>query len=216
MNEGGESSRPSGALDGIDLWLVDRLAVPASLHDVRGRFLHMNVGAERASGFSNAELRGGHFTDLVPEGARDSVARLFRRAVERAEPTDFETVFVDAAGDTRRTRAQHLPLVEDGQVVGVLIIAFGATWLASASDGDIPATPHLTGRQRQILELMATGLSTTQIARELTLSRETVRNHLRGAYRELGAHTRVEAIAKARRLGLLSSPPLGPSASWRR
>jgi len=70
--------------------------------------------------------------------------------------------------------------------------------------------PRLTARQREILDLIASGLSTAEVARELTLSPETVRNHLRNAFRELRAHTRVEAIAAAQRFGLLASPPLGP------
>ncbi len=73
--------------------------------------------------------------------------------------------------------------------------------------------PRLTPRQREILDLIASGLSTAEVARELTLSPETVRNHLRNASRELRAHTRVEAIATAQRLGLLSAPPLGPQPS---
>ena len=97
-------------LEGIDLWLVDSLAVPASLHDVEGRFVHMNAAAERASGKSNAQMLGHLFTELLPSEVREKVAAQFRRAAERGEPTDFETVFVDASGHLRGVRAQHLPL----------------------------------------------------------------------------------------------------------
>jgi DNA-binding CsgD family transcriptional regulator len=71
--------------------------------------------------------------------------------------------------------------------------------------------PRLTARQRQILGLLASGLSMSEIASELTLSTETVRSHLRSVLRELNAHTRVEAIAMAQRIGLLAAPPLGPT-----
>jgi DNA-binding CsgD family transcriptional regulator len=57
---------------------------------------------------------------------------------------------------------------------------------------------------------MASGLSTAEIAKELTLSPETVRNHLRNVFAELNAHSRPEAVAAARRLGLLADPALGP------
>ena len=91
----------SHRLDGVDLWLVDSLVVPGSLHDVDGTFVHMNAAAERASGYSNAQMVGRHITDLLlPEG-RDIVESQFRRAVERGEPTDFETVFVDGSGHLR-------------------------------------------------------------------------------------------------------------------
>jgi DNA-binding NarL/FixJ family response regulator len=48
--------------------------------------------------------------------------------------------------------------------------------------------------------LLERGWSTDQIARELHLSPETVRNHVRRLLRALGAHTRLEAVAHARRV----------------
>ena len=198
----------AGLLD-VDLWLVDSLVVPASLHDVEGRFVHMNAAAERALGSSNARMLGRHFTEPVPPEAREKVAAQFRRAMERGEPTDFETVFVDTSGQLRGVRAQHLPLRYGGEIVGVLILAFDVRQPPSEPIGLEPQ-PHLTPRQREILDLIASGLSTSEIARELALSTETVRNHLRGVFRELHAHTRLEAIATAQRLGLLAAPALGP------
>jgi PAS domain S-box-containing protein len=194
---------------GVDLWLVDTLVVPASLHDVDGRFVHMNAAAERASGRTNAQLLGGHFTDLLPEEARANVEAQFRRAVERGEPTDFQTVFVDASGQLRGTRAQHLPLRDGETIVGVLILAFDVRRLP-AELARLKPDPRLTPRQLEILELIASGLTTMDVATQLTLSPETVRNHLRNAFRELRAHNRVEAIATAQRLGLLSASVLGP------
>jgi PAS domain S-box-containing protein len=195
----------------VDVWLVDRLLVPASLHDVEGRFVHMNAAAEQASGYTNAQLRGRHVTHLLLPAARESVEAQFRRAVDFAEPTDFETLFVDAAGDLRGTRAQYLPLQEDGAVMGVLILAFDVLRRPS-EPVRINPDARLTPRQREILGLIASGLSTEEVARELTLSPETVRNHLRNASKELRAHTRVEAIAVALRLGLLAPAALRPQA----
>jgi DNA-binding NarL/FixJ family response regulator len=61
----------------------------------------------------------------------------------------------------------------------------------------------LTTRQLEILRMLAAGQSTEAIARELWLSVATVRNHVARTLRALDAHTRLEAIAKARALGLL-------------
>jgi PAS domain S-box-containing protein len=196
-------------LQDVDMWLVDSLAIPASLHDVEGRFVHVNEAAERASGRSSAEMLGGHFTDALPPEARKSVAAQFRRAVERGEPTDFETVFVDASGQLRGVRAQHLPLRSGGAIVGVLILAFDARRPPSGPIG-LEAQPRLTPRQREVLSLIAAGLSTAEIATQLTISPETVRNHLRSLFSELHVHTRLEAIAVAQRLGLLAPQALGP------
>ena len=199
----------SGPLQEVDLWLLDSLAIPASLHDVNGRFVHMNAAAERASGMSNADMLGGHFTDLLPPEARRNVTAQFRRAAEVGEPTDFETVFVDASGQLRGVRAQHFPLRSGGEIVGVLILAFDAQSPLARIRPE--PQPQLTPRQREILDLLASGLSTAEIAKRLTLSTETVRNHLRSLFRELRAHTRPEAIAAARRLGLLAPAALGPA-----
>ena len=195
-------------LQAVDPWLVDSLVVPASLHDLNGRFVHMNAAAERASGKSNAEMLGRDITYLLPDEVHEIVLVHFRRSVERGEPNDFETAFIDASGQLRGVRAQHLPLREGDTIVGVLILAFDVRRQPSEL---VRVRPRLTPRQRQILELIASGLSTAEVARELTLSTETVRNHLRNASTELRAHTRVEAIATAQRLGLLAAPPLGPT-----
>jgi DNA-binding CsgD family transcriptional regulator len=63
--------------------------------------------------------------------------------------------------------------------------------------------PMLTPRQAEVLALIASGMSTVQIAHSLHLSRETVRNHVRNILRELRVHSRVEAVALAYRAGLL-------------
>jgi DNA-binding NarL/FixJ family response regulator len=61
----------------------------------------------------------------------------------------------------------------------------------------------LTARQLEILDYVARGWTTERIAAELYLSVATVRNHIARTLRALDAHSRVEGIAKARRLGLL-------------
>src|SRR5437763_5343993 len=165
-------------LQHVDFSLVDSLAVPASLHDVDGRFIHMNRGAEEASGSSKAELLGRHFGELIPPEARENVEAQFRRAAECGEPTNFETVFVDAAGHLRGVRAQHLPLRDGDEIVGVLILAFDVRQPPPSDSIPLDSHPRLTPRQRQILDLIAAGRTTAEIARELTLSTETVRNHL--------------------------------------
>lgn len=201
-------------LEHADVWLLDRLVVPASLHDAEGRFVHMNAAAELASGKSNAYWLGRHFTEPLPPGAREKVAAQFRRAVERGEPTDFETVFIDGSGRLRGVRAQQLPLRAGDEIVGVLILAFDARRPPS-EPAELEPEPRLTSRQREILDLVASGLSTSEISSLLTISTETVRNHVRSILRELRVHTRPQAIAAARRLGLLAPPVLKPRPSDR-
>lgn len=64
----------------------------------------------------------------------------------------------------------------------------------------------LTGRQRQVLELLSQGWSTKEIARRLNLGVGTVKVHLAGVYKGLGARNRMEAVVKAGRVEGLASP----------
>jgi PAS domain S-box-containing protein len=201
-------------LQDVDVWLVDSLVVPASLHDLEGRFLHVNAAAELASGRSNSYWLGRSFTEPLPPGAREQVAAHFRRAVDHGEPTDFETVFTDASGHLRGVRAQQLPLRCGEEIVGVLILAFDVR--RPPSEPELEPEPRLTPRQREILDLVASGLSTSEISSMLTISTETVRNHVRNVLRELRVHTRPQAIATARRLGLLAPPVLKPQPTSRK
>ena len=56
---------------------------------------------------------------------------------------------------------------------------------------------HLTERQIEVFHLLSQGCATKTIARRLGLAVGTVKVHLAGIYRVLGAHNRVEAIARA-------------------
>jgi DNA-binding CsgD family transcriptional regulator len=67
----------------------------------------------------------------------------------------------------------------------------------SAADAGGGARVPLTKREREILGLLAEGLSGAQIAGELVLSPETVRTHVRNAMAKLGASTRSQAVALA-------------------
>ena len=61
----------------------------------------------------------------------------------------------------------------------------------------------LTPRQTEILQLLAEGTTTDEIAARLFLSKATVRNHVSAICRELGARSRIAAVATARSRGIL-------------
>jgi DNA-binding CsgD family transcriptional regulator len=64
----------------------------------------------------------------------------------------------------------------------------------------------LTAREREILGLLATGLSGAAIAADLVLSPETVRTHVRNAMAKLGASTRSQAVALALQRNEIADP----------
>jgi two-component system, NarL family, response regulator len=64
-------------------------------------------------------------------------------------------------------------------------------------------TPVLTPRLREVLSLVAEGYSTADVARELRLSKHTVKNYMERIFQRLGARDRTEAVAIALREGIL-------------
>ncbi len=66
-----------------------------------------------------------------------------------------------------------------------------------------PTLPDLTEREMEVLTGLSKGRSAKEIAFELGLSPETVRDYIKKLYLKLGAHSRVEALEVARRLGLI-------------
>lgn len=69
---------------------------------------------------------------------------------------------------------------------------------------------NLTRREVEVLQLLAEGCSTKQLADTLGLSLNTVRNHVQSAISRLGAHSKLEAVSIAIRQGLISPPDAGP------
>jgi len=61
----------------------------------------------------------------------------------------------------------------------------------------------LTAREKEVLRLMAEGLPSREIATKLGISYATVRTHIRSLGAKLGVHSKVQAIVKARELGLI-------------
>ncbi len=69
------------------------------------------------------------------------------------------------------------------------------------------AFPELTPREREVLDLIAAGLSNDAIARRLLVSAKTVRNHISNVFAKLQVSDRAEAIVRARRAGLGDEAP---------
>ncbi len=68
------------------------------------------------------------------------------------------------------------------------------------------APPELTGRERQVLELLAAGKANKEIAFSLKISENTVKNHLRNILEKLHLQNRVQAALYAVKMGLAKPP----------
>ena len=168
---------------------LGRVGVPSYVLDTTGVVRWINAAAERLVG----DVRGRHFTSVVaPEDSRRA-RELFSRKVLGKSPTEATGVFVSTAGARVAVEISSVPLMSGERVVGV----FG---LFEERPNDRPTAPHphLTPRQVEVLRLLEQGRSTKQIAAELHLSTETVRNHIRRLFRALGVNSRLEAVAAAR------------------
>ena len=61
----------------------------------------------------------------------------------------------------------------------------------------------LTARELEVIQLMAEGLSNADIARRLYLSPNTLKAHTQNIFSKLDAHSRIQAVNRARELGML-------------
>jgi len=169
------------------------IPVPSYVLDTTGIVRWINPAAERLLG----DVRGRHFTSVVGPEERTRAQELFARKVLGAtSATETTGVLVSTEGQRLMLEVSAVPLSDGERVVGV----FGL--LGGRPDEDATAPPaHLTPRQAEVLRLLEQGLSTKQIAQELHLSTETVKNHVRHLLRALGVNSRLEAVAAVRRGG---------------
>jgi DNA-binding NarL/FixJ family response regulator len=70
------------------------------------------------------------------------------------------------------------------------------------------ATPRLSDRERQVLDLLAEGMGVTAIAGRLYVSESTAKAHVAKIYEKLGAANRAQALMTAIRMGLLAESPV--------
>jgi DNA-binding NarL/FixJ family response regulator len=87
----------------------------------------------------------------------------------------------------------------DDITMAVRMVGKGMTVFAPRSDQ--PAAP-LSDREREVLDLMASGSTNREIADRLYLSPHTVKEHTSSVYRKLNVRNRAEAVQRAERLGL--------------
>jgi PAS domain S-box-containing protein len=175
---------------------LESINVPSYVVDKSGVVRWLNKAARRLVG----DVRGRQFTSVVAPEETRRAREVFARNVSGPHgPTDSQVVVIGADGERIGVELSSVPLMQGDRVIGV----FGQVADVDASAPREPH-PHLTPRQTEVLGLLERGKSTDDIAAELHLSIETVRNHIRHILRALGVHSRLQAVAVSRRQDLVA------------
>jgi DNA-binding NarL/FixJ family response regulator len=180
---------------GIDLTeTLLRVGVPACIAARDGRVTWINEAARSVFGDIEGAVFGGG--TIAPEHVPHAV-RQFGRKLNGVAVTEYEIDVITRDGSRVPARVSSVRIRGDDPERAVFAIAL-------LDRNSSPSEKReLTPRQNEVLQLLAKGASTHQMAAELHLTTETVRNHIRRLLAALGAHSRLEAVAVARLHGLI-------------
>ena len=154
--------------------VIEILVLQALAHEAKGDIPRALVPLERALTLSEPE---GYVPIFVDEG--EAMRNLLRHAAARGMASSY-------------TRRLLSAFDEPAQPVSSPV-------QATSKDLAVP----LTGREVEILRLIAGGMRNQEIADHLFISLSTVKRHIANAYGKLGVSHRIEAIAHANKLNLL-------------
>ena len=184
-------TRPLEELGDI-LDALERLPVPifAIDRDMTIRWLN------RASRELVGDREGERFTNVLEPGSVPAANQAFaQKILGTVASTEYEVTLRTRDGGLVRVELSTVPVRGDHRIAGVFGLAEidEQAPVARATDGEVSLTP----RQAQVLHLLARGCSTEQMADELGVAVDTLRNHIRAILRRLGVHSRLEAVIEA-------------------
>jgi PAS domain S-box-containing protein len=177
---------------------LDRLPLPIFALSRNGVIRWVNRAAEGLAG----DVRGERFLRVVAPESRATVQEAFtRKILEGTGSTEYPAVLLRADGTPLKVEVSSVPFLDDdGMVAGV----FGAVSVDPPAEQSVKLVDReLTPRQAEVLMYLAHGFSTDQMAQAMGVSKDTVRNHVRGLLQRLGVHSRLEAVTTAHARGLL-------------
>ena len=185
------------ALSASAVGLLEAVAVPAYIVDNDLRVRWQNKASKELVGDLRGRLEGS--SQVVPEDL-DRARDAFTQKQNGAEHAEVELSVLRRDGTLVRIAVSSVPLKNPaGQMIG----SFGLIQVLGELDQASERAPRLSPRERETLALLAAGHSTVEMAERMAISKETVRNHVKRVLRALDASLRVEAVAKARRAGLV-------------
>ncbi len=136
----------------------------------------------------------------------DKAMSILKETLDLAYPGGWIWPFIELGAPMFDLLNQFKKQVKDAEMVDYIIQILAA--FPSPDSSAIKSQPTglieaLTERELQVLKLLATALTTDEIARELVVSVNTVRMHTKNIYGKLDAHSRIEAAQRGRELGLI-------------
>ena len=144
------------------------------------------------------------------QGEKGEAMQALHEAMALAEPEGFIRIFVDEGTPMAQLLSEALAQGILPAYVGKLLATFeGEKHTAremSSLPHAIPLQPliePLSPRELEVLQLVAQGLSNDEIGKRLFLALDTIKGHNRKIFDKLGVQRRTEAVARARKLGLL-------------
>jgi DNA-binding CsgD family transcriptional regulator len=184
-------------LDGPLLEALNAVPAPIWMADRLGLVRWLNVAASALFGAKP----GAHFSRFVAaDGVAEARERFARKIHGRLDST-VQRMMLSAAAGVIEGEVTSVPIRVEGKVVGVMTLV--RTDGVADDRQQRVRKPRLTPRQHQVLELLAHGRSTAEIAQTLQIAEDTVRNHVRYLLTELGVRTPLEAVVTAFRNGWL-------------
>jgi LuxR family maltose regulon positive regulatory protein len=135
-------------------------------------------------------------------GDEDAAGLAVERALDLAEPDGVLLWFLlhpvpGLLERNARHRTTHAALIT---AIQSLLAGRGS----ATPTGPRPLPEPLSDSETRVLRYLPTNMTAPEIAVELSVSRNTVKTHMRNLYAKLGTHRRSEAVARARELGLLA------------
>jgi LuxR family maltose regulon positive regulatory protein len=128
------------------------------------------------------------------------------RALTLAEPEGYVRIFVNEGAPMGELLRQAIIRNIAVSYVGQLLAALAQEEQGQPQRTESPIASlvePLSERETEVLRLLTTSLSTSEIADELVIAVSTVRSHTKRIYAKLNAHSRIEAVERAEELGLL-------------
>ena len=144
------------------------------------------------------------------EDAVDQALAHLSTALAIAEPEGFIRIFIDDGPPMAKLLYEALSRDIAPAYVQTLLAAFPVAEpeqrpQAQSQTDDFEWIDPLSDREIEVLQHIADGLSRQEIAKKLVLSMNTVKTHARNIYSKLGVNSQMQAVAKARALGLLEN-----------